>query len=502
MTQPGTADTIAANGEVANIADLWTGITQIRDKLPDYQKAHAYYEGTYTEVFASKRLQRKLGKAACDYMINLAKTPVKVVVNRLEITAVKVTGGNGGKNAKAQAALDALWKHNGLDGVGYKDLLRAAVKFGDEFVFVWPSKRVDNMVDILANDPTTTTIVYDDENPNVPLYAAKLWQEGTGKSARQRAELIYGTDKVTEGRIEKYITKPGAKGDQRQDWMRYQDDGDTQWPIPNPDPLPVFHLRNQKPWGVPAHKEAYGAQNAITKLVATEMANVDYHGAPIRYALQDPAVQDEDDLDDFGVDDAATEPEPEIDSHRSNFRSEPGDVWYMKGVKSVGQFDPADPAVLTDPLEIMVKLTAQQTDVAFHYFDPAGDIPSGESLKTADAPTADMVDTYEKSYTNPLVDILEHALGLMGHRNVTVTISWGPAEQVDDLEVQELVALKIANGIPPAVALMEAGYTQEQIDEWGVSKKSQPAERKPIAPGKNDLDQPFPAAPRLNPKVQ
>lgn len=502
MTAPtSTAETIASSVIVDNIADLWAGIEQIREKLDGYLEAEKFYDGAQTEVWSSPKMQAKLGKAACDYYVNLAKTPVDVLTDKLEITAVTAAGGKGGKNQRAQAMLDALWKHNGLDGDGYKELIRAANKFGDEFLYVWRSERVPGMVDILANDPTTTTIVYDTENPAVPLYAAKLWQWGK----RQRADLIYwdGLDdrgQPVAGRIEKYVTKIGTKGGDQADWTTYQDDTDEAWPLPNPDGKSVFHIRNRKPWGLPVHKGAYGPQNAITKLLATEMDTVDYHGAPIRYALQDATVQDEDDLDDFGVDDAAEPPEPVGESHRGAFRSTPGDVWYLKGVKSVGQFTPADPKVLTDPAELFVRFMAQTTNMAFHYFDPSGVIPSGESLKVADAPTNKLAGDLETAYTAGLVDALEHALVLLG-TPATVTISWASSQQVDDLEVQELVALKIANGVPPSVALTEAGYTDEQIKEWGVPTVSQPVERAPIGPGKNALGQPNPPIPRLAPKV-
>jgi hypothetical protein len=43
---------------------------------------------------------------------------------------------------------------------------------------------------------------------------------------------------------------------------------------------------------------------------------------------------------------------------------------------------------------------------------------------------------------------------------------WAPSETATDNEGIALVAKKIENGIPPRQALLEAGYTQEQVDEW------------------------------------
>lgn len=480
----------------AEQSDLWRGISQVRDRLPAYQKACKYYDGGADEIFASPRMRRALSKTGIHYKINLAKTPVDVITDRLEIAAFTA---NGGKGKTTQTALDDLLAYNGLDGTGYTEVHRSAGKNGDTYLFVWPSFHDDGQVDIVALDPATTTMVYSRENPNIPLYGARLWQDGE----RQRAELIYDRG------VEKYVTKPGTKGDQATDWARDNGPGDGDgdlddtgsWFIPNPgNALPLFHMRNRQPWGVPEHYHAYGPQNAINKIVASQISNVDYSVAPQRYALADPQVQDEDDQDDFGLDDTASQPEPDRASHKSNYRAGPGELWYMKGVKAVGQFDPADPATLLDPAAFYIRLMAQVTGIAFHYFDPSGTVPSGESLKVAESPLVKTCETRQTSYESTWSTSLEYALSLMKVK-AEVAVTWASSQQVDDLEVQELVALKIANGVPPYFAMAEAGYTTEQLDEWGVSKESKPTEAAPVKPGHNDLNQPMPPAPRLTPKV-
>ena len=47
-----------------------------------------------------------------------------------------------------------------------------------------------------------------------------------------------------------------------------------------------------------------------------------------------------------------------------------------------------------------------------------------------------------------------------------VVARWAPIETETDAEGMELVAAKVENGVPLRVALLEAGYTAEQVDAW------------------------------------
>jgi hypothetical protein len=66
----------------------------------------------------------------------------------------------------------------------------------------------------------------------------------------------------------------------------------------------LIHLRvDGQPYGRPIHAKAFGPQDAITKISATNLSTVDAQGFPTRYALLDPMAEIDDDLDDeFGTD--------------------------------------------------------------------------------------------------------------------------------------------------------------------------------------------------------
>lgn len=478
--QPTAAGQVALlSALVDNATDLMVGIKQVKAKLPAYQEADRFYSGGIQEVFASARLQKALERTGIHYKVNIAKTPVDTITDRLEIVAVHATP------TDAQVALDAIWKYNGLDE-GYTEVHRSSGKFGDEMIFVWPSSTTEGMVDVLANDPTIMTIVYDTENPAVKKYAVKLWQSRKDQS---RCELLY------RDRIEKYVTKPNTKGDKVEDWVQHQDPEDEAWPLPNPwDEIPVFHMRTRMPWGIPEHYAAYGCQNAVNKLVITHLNAVDYQGHPQRWALADPQVADEDDLDEFGTDDAQSLPEPNRkSSHQANFRSGPGEVWYLKGVKDVGQFAVSDGKSFLDPASWYMRMAAQLTDTPLHYFDPSGTVPSGESLKVADQPLVKKAETRQSAYTSTWTDVAEFALRILGIQ-ATVTLQWAASGTTDERDTWSLVGMKIAAGIPPAIALVEAGYDPDLVKAWGVPTTSTPVSLA-SGPAATILNQPFPANP-------
>src|SRR5690606_27894351 len=48
----------------------------------------------------------------------------------------------------------------------------------------------------------------------------------------------------------------------------------------------------------------------------------------------------------------------------------------------------------------------------------------------------------------------------------TVAATFNPSETSTDKDGLELVSIKIKTGVPIRQALLEAGYTAEQVDEW------------------------------------
>ncbi|WP_326779715.1 phage portal protein [Streptomyces longwoodensis] len=441
-------------------ADLMFGIEELQEARPGYDQAQTYYDGKVPEVFTNARLRRALAAHRIDFDLNFAKTPVNAVTDRLEIAGI--TGGDDDQTA----LISKIWQDNQLD-LEMPDLFRRAGEYGDAYLMVLP---VDDdrgntvRVEMYYNSPQTVRVIYDEENPRRKAFTIKRWAEGK----HQRAELYY------DDHIERWTTGENSTGDNPRDWQP--------WPADPEDPeswssehdwgeQPVFHFRNDRPYGVPEHYGAYGPQNAITKLQATHMGTVDYQGAPQRYALTETSTTDTSDLEPGDFDDGDWPADenglgPSDSGDDSSLKAGPGEMWLLRGYKAVGQFDAANPQVFLDPILFNVRAMAQICTTPLHLFDPSGEQPSGQSVRAQDAPFTKKVGNRQLSYGATLREALAFALRRLGVENPVVTVHWKPAATVDDVEGWQTVKAKIEAGVPRRQALIEAGYRAEQVDAW------------------------------------
>lgn len=479
MADP-TEVTLAAN------PDLMEGLQVLANSMPDYHRAEMYYEATNPEFFASIRLRRALERTGITFRFNMAKTPVDVMADRLEINAIQVT-----EDDQADQILQRIWERNLME-LESTNIHRRAGEFGDAYLIVWPETDAPETedsaetededraeqaldfqnVDVFYNSPKTTRVVYDVENPTRKKYAIKKWtlpaQLGTKSKPPTRVNLYY------PDRIEKYVTTPNSKGNSRRDWIQFRDDDDEEWPAPNPfGEIPVFHFRTGTPYGDPEHRAAYGPQDAINKLIITHAATIDYYGFPQRYLLANPD-KGSDELADFDTSDDINRFEDT--GHDSTLRAGPGEVWWLNGVRQAGQFDPPDPQVFLAPLDVYIRMMAQVTSTPLHYFDPQTYSrlpPSGESIRAAEVPLLKKVRRRQITYGRGWTESMRFALKVATWESdsgvlddAKITIRWTPSAVIDDLTGWQTMKVKQDLGVPNRQLLMEAGYEEEQVEEW------------------------------------
>jgi hypothetical protein len=477
-----TTVTLAAN------PDLMEGLQVLANSLPDYHRAEMYYEATNPEFFASIRLRRALERTGITFRFNMAKTPVDVMADRLEINAIQVADDD-----QADQILQKIWERNLME-LESTNVHRRAGEFGDAYLIVWPSTDVDpddmsdvqqieaeseddldyQAVDMFYNSPKTTRVVYDIENPTRKKYAIKKWtlpsQLGMKAKPPTRVNLYY------PDRIEKYITTPNSKGSNRRDWIQFRDEDDEEWPTVNPfGEIPVFHFRTGTPYGDPEHRAAYGPQDAINKLIITHAATIDYYGFPQRYLLANPE-KGSDEIADFDTSDDINRFEDT--GHDSTLRAGPGEIWWLNGVRQAGQFEPPNPEVFLGPLEVYIRMMAQVTSTPLHYFDPQTYTrlpPSGESIRAAEVPLLKKVRRRQVTYGRGWTESMQFALKIATWdddqqsgriQEPSIVIRWTPGATIDDLVGWQMMNLKQQLGVPPRQTLLEAGYEDEQVDAW------------------------------------
>ncbi|MGW8679652.1 hypothetical protein ACWGNN_01035 [Streptomyces sp. NPDC055817] len=451
-----------------SIDDLMHGIAELDKSRADYDTAATYFDGTAPEVFASSRIRAALRAHNVDFDLNFAKTPVNAVTNRLKIAAVT------SPDDAANKLLSQMWIDNQLN-LEMPNLIRRAGEFGDAYLFVLPvedDKGNVVRVEMFYNSPQTVRVIYREDNPRRKRFTIKRFSDGL----YLRAELLY------DDRIERWTTGKNSAGRDANDWEHWLVEPEDPEGADGADPdswtvehewgeQPVFHFRTDRPYGVPEHYGAYGPQNAITKLQSTHMGTVDYQGAPQRYALTEAATTDTSDLEPGDWDDAdfpedATGRGPSDVGDDGALKAGPGELWLLRGYKSVGQFDAAKPEVFLDPIMFNVRAMAQITDTPLRMFDPQSSQRSGESYREEDGPFVSKVEARQTAYGAAAQEAFEFALRRLGVEDPVVTVDWVPSRSVTDAQGWQTVKAKIESGVPRKQALMEAGYRAEQVDEW------------------------------------
>lgn len=448
--------------------DLKRGLAELEECSPEYARAETYYKGSVAEYFTSPRLQRLMKQAGIDVRFNFAKTPVNAVSDRLEINAIVASGSSETEGNVATEVIRRVWEGNDLD-LEAPGIMRNACKFGDAYVIVWPAESGHGIeggpiegVEIHYNSPQTTRIIYDTERPNVPVFAIKKWAETDDDGVELHRVDLYYPD-----RIEKYISDVKTKGEEAKDYHEFVDEEGDEWPYANPfDQIPVFHFRTDRPYGVPLHKDFYGPQDAINKLIISHLSSVDFSAFPQRYALEELGKDTSDVMGDDDADLTFDADAAGVDDDQEQLKSEPGTVWMLKNIKSAGQFESARPEVFTDPMAVYLRAGAQITNTPLHYFDPSGDQPSGESLRTAEAPFIKMVRYLQMSFGSTWRQVFEFVLAIMDVNNDGIQVNWAPPQSAGDQEFWDVAEKKIRAGVPVRQILLEAGYTADQVDEW------------------------------------
>ncbi|NDB33158.1 MAG: phage portal protein [Nitrosopumilaceae archaeon] len=417
------------------MSDIKKAIDTIIDRRNSYLTAEAYYEGINSEVFPNNRWYKLLGGSPSDFRFNFARTVVDSVLNRLEIANIVAN------TTEANKQINEIWQMNDLQ-IDADEIHRRALVYGDCYAIVWTD--IEGNVTVDYNSPLTTVMIYDDERPRVKRFAAKLWQsEDPLDHTKKTSHLnMYYPD-----RIEKY-TMPGevvnvvsANG------FLLNEIIENPW-----GEVPVFHFRTSKQYGRPEHVDAYGPQDAINKLIVTHMTTVDYQGAPQRYALSGAGNSSE--FEDF--DEEGTETE-----NLGRLKNGPGELWYLKGIDKVGEFSPADHKVFTEPVKDFVRAMASITCTPLHYFEKTGSIPSGESLRTAEAPLIAKVKDRQITFGSTWADMFRFILRIDNPAEPNVLVKWVDIESMDSLDAWEVAVKKRVVGVSLEQVLIEMGYDLE-----------------------------------------
>lgn len=449
-----------------SVEDLVQAWHELEEHCPGYRLAREQYEGEVGEVFHSTHIRKLIEATGQDYQFRLITTPVDALADRVIIKSVT------GSNDSVSQLLADVWEANDLK-VWMPHTLKQTFMYGDTYLSVWPVDPEDPDADeatkavgveVVYHDPENTRIIYDDQTQRRKQLVITRWRNGKDS---WRANLVY------PDRIERWVSNTKAPS-QPSDWTEFLDEGEqlTSWAQETDlGEINFFHFRTALPYGVPEHEAGYGCQNAITKMLVTQINVADSAGWPERYKLTDSGAELDTAGDTPDWDDDADAHSTDLTGARpagvsSSLRSGPGTIHTFNGVKSVGEFAAAQPGTFLDPAHFYIKLMATLTKTPLYAFDPSGDMPSGESLKTADAPLTRKANNRVLLLTGPQVELHEYILRLKGLKSETINVQWMPTETAVGTDDWAVIQAKQDAGVPQDVTLTEAGYDPVRVQRW------------------------------------
>jgi hypothetical protein len=480
-----------------SILDLLEAWAELEGATPAYLEAEAYATGMVDEVFASSgKVAERLAVASRHYRFPLISVAVKARVNRCKLTAVK------GETDTITERITEVWDANDMD-VWYPELLEKTFMFGDAYLMVWPiaddaaeeletgSPADDELVmagvEFTVHDPKHCRMLYDAENERRKRVLINRWEINAGEppddSKVWRVDLWYADT------VEHWVSLKDGQLDTEAGWAQFEDEDPERGiviPAEEENPtgeIPFFHHRTALPYGVPVHAMGYGAQNALTKMLCTQIDTSDSQGWPQRYRLLDPDAeldQNSDDPQYLDDEDAPVFGPSGVKAQggtNTSLRTGAGTMQTYPGTKEVGQFDAADPTLFLGPAQVYIKIMATLTDTPAHHFypeeTPMGQAPSGAAFTKAEAPLIAAVQRLQTLQRGAVREEWTFGLQLLGLKVKpgTLDIQWEPVERATDLEDWQTVLAKQEAGVPVEQTLEEAGYTAEQAEEWQAERE-------------------------------
>lgn len=446
--------------------DLKRALDVLEARRPDYLLGRDFYTGDRTEVSASKYVRKIINANSDAFPISLSHIPVDVIVDMVELTSLEA------RDAAAAALLKTVSEANDIED-GSEDWLRKASYFGDYYTIVDPTEEdaagniTPESIKWIGSSPLTTVRIYDSADERTPLFGAKVWRAGK----QWKARLYYDDCTV------KLITlREAIEADAKLfDFDLAIDETPEDAFVFHPgERMLIEHLAiDGHPYGVPLHRKAWGPQDAITKISAGNLANLEGIALPSRWALLDPMAEIDDDIDDdFGTDSpstvagSATADGQTTASAGSRIRAVPGGIAYLRGIKEVGTFESGNGDIFLANQDWYLRAMAVATGIPLFEFDLKGDQPSGESRRRAMSRALKKAKRVRRAAGVFLEAIATTTLAILGKQGQTIAAVFYPIETSTDKEGIELVGLKIKNGVPVRVALLEAGYTDDQVDAW------------------------------------
>lgn len=433
------------------VTELEWALAALKSRMSRYQTYRDYYEGKTALKFVSEEFSDQFVSVVRDLNYNRCKRLIGAHADRLQVTGFDVEAGNEALAEKAKA----IWARNRMD-VKAGQVHVESLMLGDGYVMVWPDET--GLARIYPQYGDRVAVVYDQDEPDQISGAVKVWC---------RRDKNWRVNWYSEDGLFKYITKKapsdGSIPDQEKLLEPWEEAGEP-WPLPYPNQftrIPIFHFANDPDIdhiGTSELSDVLNRQDHLNKTLANLLVSGEAYALPQWYLMGLETVRN-----------------PETGESELPFKPD-SKLWIFGDPEvKAGQFDPANLEHLLKELDSIDDQISSISGVPVYWLRPMGDPPSGEALKTLEAPFSRKLLDRQHSFGNDWEDVQTFALAVEGESTVGLQLKtmWEPAEPRSESELWTIAQLKIAAGVPEEQVWQEAGYSQEQIERFRAQAEAE-----------------------------
>lgn len=471
-------------------------------RMRGYAVYRNYCEGEQRALL-SDRAQAYLRRTHLPWSENFCETIVDVLVQSLHVLGficedssdddAPEDGAPADTQTDAEALADALrdwWQQNQMDAKESTLYDHASVE-GDAFVIVdYDQER--QRPRFTVQNPYTMKVVYSDDDPDCMLYAVKVWNTrflpstdpediATSDPVPIRRMNLYWPD-----RVEKWFTTE-ADGASAANWHPWMDEGETGWPVMmvGHDGKPLecaVHFRPKargRQYGRSDLHSVIPQQDGLNKAILDLNAIMDYDGVPSRWVS--------------GVQDV------------SGLKVAPGEVWSAPTADArFGQFDIPNIAPVLDAISAALSRMSARSSTPMHLLNPTGALPSGESLKVADAPRVAKAESRQLDHGNSHERMMR--LAVRWHNtfapagaprfdeDMQILTQWDDPQSRNDESEARTADIWHGLGVSKSTLMAKAGFNPEEEREKRMEEDAEAMDRGALGGGL-----PQDAAPALTP---
>lgn len=412
------------------------------------QKYDDYVAGKHPLAFATERFKEVFAGLFVEFSDNWCDLVNDAVRERMSVKGFRL-----GTQTAADTEAQRIWQVNRLDAdsqLAHSELLKST----ECSVLVWADPKDENTPRITVESPFETIVAFAPGNRRDRLAALKRWIDDDGVEQA----TLYMPDAIYK------FTATGTDDDEPDDedesagsrWsVREVDDED--WPLKNPlDLVPVVTMFNKprlRPrqfglYGEAEHAKVIPIQDGINKTLMDMFVASEFGSFRQRYVTGM----------ELGTD-------PRTGERIQAFEAAMERLWSTKNKDAkFGEFEATDLGNFVKAIEMLVQHTASQTRTPPHYFYLKGEMPSGESIKSAE--TGLVAKAYEKMLFlgEDWEEVMEIAFKVKNEPvNDVIETIWGDPEYRTEAEHIDALLKQKALGIPEEILWEKAGYGQTEI---------------------------------------